>query len=343
MARRALGGAALAVVAAVRAALADAEPGAGVRVACSGGADSLALAVAAGWVVEHERPDLSLHALVVDHGLQADSASVADGVVGVLAERGITVLVARVEVDEASGLGPEAAAREARYAALGAGRPAAEPSQADQPVALVLLGHTLDDQAETVLLGLARGSGTRSLAGMPAAFGSIPRFVRPLLGLRRSQTRQACEQWGVQPWDDPHNADPRFLRSRVRAEVLPVLVEVLGAGTPEALARTAHLARADADLLDALAAEALASLDAEPAAGLPCGWLAAQPDALRGRILRAWLASHGVREVDFERTTAVLALVDDWHGQADIDLPGGVRVRRVDASLELTRGRSRHL
>ena len=159
--------------------------------------------------------------------------------------------------DQADG-GPEAAARTARYAAL--------QSEAAGRQATIWLGHTLDDQAESVLLGLARGSGPRSLAGMAARTG---RLVRPLLGLRRSVTEQACAELDLDPWRDPHNDDPRFARVRVRRTVLPTLEAELGPGVAEALARTAALVRDDADLLDGLAAEADPGTDALDAAR-PC-------------------------------------------------------------------------
>jgi tRNA(Ile)-lysidine synthase len=230
---------------------------------------------------------------------------------------GIETAVVRVGVTDA-GSGPEAAAREARYAAL---------EQAAGPRELVLLGHTLDDQAETVLLGLARGSGLRSLSGMAVVRGH---FVRPLLGLRRAVTVACCAEFGLEPWLDPHNADGRFARVRVRQRVLPMLEAELGPGVAEALARTAELARADADLLDELAAEqAEATAD-----GLSCRRLAELSGALRSRVLRAWLLGEGAREVSASGVAAVSELVTDWHGQRWIDLPG-VRVRRTGDHLQV--------
>lgn len=248
MARRALGPATLAVVQAV-----ERVAAAPLLVACSGGADSLALAAAA--AIVGRRRDLPVRAIVVDHGLQPGSDEVAARVVQQLAQgvadvsmsgnrprlAPMEVSVVAVQVHTA-GEGMEAAARQARYQALESAAVADE---------LILLGHTLDDQAETVLLGLARGSGIRSLAGMPARRGP---FVRPLLGMRRETTRAACAELGLEPWDDPHNESSGFARARVRHRVLPVLEAELGPGIAEALARTATLARADADLLDDLAA-----------------------------------------------------------------------------------------
>lgn len=313
MARRAFGPATLTVVQAVTAATSGP-----MLVSCSGGCDSLALA--AGAAVVARRRGTGVRAVVVDHGLQDGSAEVASGVVAQLDGRlGVAAEVVRVQVADAGG-GPEAAAREARYAALAkSGRDGEE----------ILLGHTLDDQAETVLLGLARGSGLRSLAGMPAVRGV---FVRPLLGVRRDVTAACCAELGLDPWTDPHNADDRFTRVRVRTKVLPVLEAELGPGVAEALARTADLARADADLLDELAAARLGPAEAD---GLSCAGLTDLPAALRSRVLRAWLLDQGAREVSASRLAAVAELVTDWHGQRWVDVPG-VRVRRTGDQLRAT-------
>ncbi|GAA1426552.1 tRNA lysidine(34) synthetase TilS [Microlunatus lacustris] len=308
MARRALGRATLTVVQAVDAALTPAD--ARLLVACSGGSDSLALAAAARQVAE--RRGLPCAAAVVDHGLQAGSDLVAARAAETLAGLGLADVVVLPVTVTAVG-GTEAAARDARYAAL-------RSVAAGDPPATVLLGHTRDDQAETVLLGLARGSGPRSLAGMaPRAAG----LLRPLLDLPRTTTEQACAELGLQPWSDPHNRDPRFARVRVRRRVLPVLERELGPGVVAALARTARLAREDADLLDALAAEA------DPGtATVDCADLAALPAALRSRVLRRWLAARGAQDVGADHVGAVEALVLAWHGQRGVDLPGGTVARR---------------
>jgi tRNA(Ile)-lysidine synthase len=232
-------------------------------------------------------------------------------------------LTARVAVDVASGLGPEAAAREARYAVL---EQVAEHLGAQR----VLLGHTLDDQAETVLLGLARGSGGRSLQGMRPAFGV---FARPLLGVRRADTVTACLVEGLEAWDDPHNHDPGYTRVRVRERVLPVLESELGPGVAEALARTAAQLREDTTLLDDLAAEALA--EARRDGALDAAWLAAVPPALRRRALhRAALdAGAPASELTRDHVLAVDALLTDWRGQKWIDLPGPLRALRRDGLL----------
>ena len=225
-----------------------------VLVACSGGADSVALAAA----VAFEAPRAGVRAglVTVDHGLQPGSAVRAERLAAVGYELGFDpVEIVPVSVGTAGG--PEAAARAARYAALDAAASALD--------AAVLLGHTLDDQAETVLLGLGRGSGPRSLAGMRVEDG---RYVRPLLGLRRATTAAACAALGLEPWDDPHNTDPAFQRARIRGEVLPLLEDVLQGGVAEALARTAALLQDDLDALDAWAA-AVAGAVSLPSATRP--------------------------------------------------------------------------
>jgi tRNA(Ile)-lysidine synthase len=251
--------------------------------------------------------------------LQPDSGAVAAA--AAQAARGLglkPVRVVRVEVGAAGG--PEAAARDARYAAL---RRAAEQLGASA----VLLGHSLDDQAETVLLGLARGSGTLSIAGMAVVTGL---YRRPLLTLRRATLAQACADQGLEPWRDPHNDDERFARVRVRHSILPLIERDLGAGVTEALARTAAIAREDAEALDLMVdevAEEVVEL-ADGGCSLPVAWLAANPAALRHRMIRL------VARVEFgvalsrAQTLEVARCVTHWHGQGPVYLPG-VRVERT--------------
>jgi tRNA(Ile)-lysidine synthase len=310
----------------VRAALAPLEPGATVVVACSGGADSLALASAA--VFEGHKLGLRLVGATVDHGLQDDSAAQAARVVDQLAALGVDETVsARVSVSGA-GLGPEAAARQARYAVLGQ---IAESFGA----VLVLLGHTRDDQAETVLLGLARGSGGRSIAGMRRAFDC---YARPLLDVPRDDTVTACRVEGLAFWDDPHNADPGYARVRVRTRVLPVLEEELGPGIAETLARTADQVRDDMDLLDDLAEAAYDGL----AGRLTVETLLEQPAPIRRRVLRlaALAAGSPASELFHEHVLALDALLTDWRGQKWVDLPGHLRGVRREGRLDLDRAPS---
>jgi len=219
--------------------------------------------------------------------------------------------------------GPEASARDARYGALDA-------VAAETGAALVLLGHTLDDQAETVLLGLGRGSGARSLAGMRRW---DPPWLRPLLTVRRTTTRAACA--GLEVWDDPHNADPRFTRVRLRHEVLPLLEDVLSGGVAEALARTAEQLREDVDALEAVAAQLLAATctPAAPTPELDLGVLADVPPALRRRVLRAWLTAAGVTGLTATHLHAADALAAHGPDRAGVAVPGGLELYRAHGRL----------
>jgi tRNA(Ile)-lysidine synthase len=295
-----------------------------VLVALSGGPDSLALAAATGF----EAPRIGIRAggVIVDHGLQPGSAEVAARAAEQARSLGLDPVIIRVVAVDALG-GPEAAARAARYAAL-------DGAASETGAVLVLLGHTLDDQAETVLLGLARGSGPTSLHGMSPVAG---RYARPLLGIRRSSTLQFCEDSGLEPWVDPQNADPSFARVRVRETVLPLLERELGPGIAEALARTAEQLREDSDALDHFAeelTEELAEL-AESGISLPVRALASNPPALRQRLIR--LAVEGEFHVSLSRaqTLQVSRLITHWHGQKALDLPG-VRVERRGSLLIFT-------
>jgi tRNA(Ile)-lysidine synthase len=306
-----------AVRAAVRRSLAELPPGSAVLVACSGGADSLALAAATAFVA----PRLGLRAglVTVDHGLQPGSASRAAAVAAWGTEVGLgPAEVLTVEVGRTGG--PEAAARAARYAALS--------DSFDE--AVILLGHTRDDQAETVLLALARGAGPRGLAGMPHR---RDRFVRPLLDVSRADTRKACAALGLTPWEDPHNTDPAYARARVRHEALPALIAALGPAVVDNLARTAAQLAADTAHLDALAAAALA--DAGTPNGLAVGKLTDLPDAIRTRVLHAWAGELGAggAALSHRHVAALDALVTDWHGQGAVALPQDRHVVRRDGEL----------
>jgi hypoxanthine phosphoribosyltransferase len=299
-----------AVRVAVRRSLADLDPGCLVLVALSGGPDSLALL--AGTVFE--RPGRT-GAVIVDHGWHPASAEVAATAAGIATGLGADpVLVVRTPPGPPS----EAGARAARYDALA-------DAARERGAAAVLLGHTRDDQAETVLLGLARGSGARSLAGM------APRrdiYRRPLLDLPRATTTAACRAQGLDPVRDPANVDDRYTRARVRRRVLPVLERELGPGVGAALARTAAQLRADADLLDALAADAGAELTS--ADGLDCAGLAELPAALRSRVLRRATGAATAVQVH-----ALDALVTDWRGQGAVALPGGRWARREHGRIRV--------
>ena len=309
---------------AVRSALKAVPAAPAVVVACSGGADSLALAAATAHVASER--GVVVGGLVVDHGLQQGSEATARMACEVLRGLGVDARVAPVTV-VASGIGTEAAARRARYAAL------REESTA-RGGAPVLLGHTLDDQAETVLLGLGRGSGARSLSGMRVW---DPPWCRPLLGVRRVTTRTACAEAGLEPWEDPHNADPRYTRVRLRREVLPLLEDVLAGGVAEALARTADQLADDDAALDAVASAVLADAR-DDEGGLDAAVVVPHPAAVRRRVLRAWLAAAGVHGFGDAQLRAVDALVARWRGQGPPSLPGGLEVIRLRGRLTVRRG-----
>jgi tRNA(Ile)-lysidine synthase len=201
----------------------------------------------------------------------------------------------------------------------------------------VALGHTLDDQAETVLLGLGRGSGPRSVAGMVSErLDETGTWWRPLLGVRRETTRAACAEQGLPVWEDPWNTDPAYTRVRLRTEVVPLLEDVLGGGVAPALARTAAMLREDLDALDDLAAAELSRLaggESPPAGPVPAREVAALPVALRRRVLRGWLRGAGVPDLQAVHLAAVDALLTRWRGQGRVDLPGGAGVVRASGRL----------
>lgn len=331
--------------------LADLPDGALVLVACSGGADSLALAAAVAFLAAGSHRTrggrrLRAGAVVVDHGWHAGSAAVADRAASRCRELSLDpVEVLAVEAGSTRSAersnGPEADARRARYALLdgAAGRTGA---------AAVLLGHTLDDQAETVLLGLARGSGARSLAAMAARRGG---YRRPLLAVTREQTRRAAAALGLTVWDDPSNADPAYARARLRA-AMQTLDGALGPGLPAALARTADLLAEDADCLDKLAEDlfesavvpVIRSIEGpwpgegvqspqpigSPTVELEVSVLAAAPAALRRRALLLAARRAGSPAGATGRAHVLLldALLTGWHGQGPVHLPGRVVATR---------------
>jgi len=272
-------------------------------VAVSGGADSLALAYAL--IKEAPALAITLIGVTVDHQLQSQE-----------------VLIEKVDVVEKSGL--EADARAARYAALDSAAHAFGASQ-------IFLGHTRDDQAETVLLGLARGSGTRSLSGMAVVNG---KYARPLLSLTREQTVAACTEAELKPWNDPHNENEKFTRVKVRNKVLPVMESEIGPGIAAALSRSAAILRDDADALDEMAQAVISRVDLKD---LDCAALAELPRAIRSRILRAAIYAAGAPggSISADHLAAVEALVTSWRGQGEVSLPGGVKVARISGRLSL--------
>ena len=306
---------------AVRSWLEKLEAGDKVLVAVSGGADSLALAHALS--VEAKLQAITVVGVTVDHQLQKESATQAQKTVNQLLVMDLKCVVKKVDVNIKDGL--EASARSARYEALN------EIAISENAVA-VFLGHTQDDQAETVLLGLARGSGTRSLSGMAAQTGI---FVRPFLELTRETTESYCKESDLSFWEDPHNQDLQFARVRVRTQAIPVLEETIGPGISEALARSSHLLRDDADALDHWAQREALTLDL---ADLECAHLEAMPKAIRTRVLRIAIYAQGAPSgsVTAEHVSVIEALITSWSGQGATNLPGGVKVERISGRLSLS-------
>ena len=287
---------------------------------CSGGTDSMALAAA----LLKESNNSKIIPVVVDHGLQSNSAEIAAQTVAKLKELGYSeVATARANVEVTDGL--EASARRARYLIFKQFIDSYQPKY-------FMLAHTLNDQAESVLLGLARGSGARSLSGM-ATVNNI--FVRPLLKNTSAQTAAACIEAGIKVWDDPHNLDERFARVKVRRNLLPIFEENLGPGITDALARTADLLRDDADALDDFANQYFSQADAS---NLDVAELERLPKAIRTRVLRLAIYKAGAPSgmLSADHIASAEALISDWHGQKEVSLPGNVKLSRISGRITLS-------
>ena len=307
---------------AVRRELSDLTAGDAVIVATSGGADSLALAAAV--LLESQTRSINPIAAIIDHGLQPNSADVAQAAKNELSKIGYSAIeIRKVAVDVKDGM--EASARRARYAAL-------DEVARSHNAAAIFLGHTKDDQAETVLLGLARGSGTRSLSGMAQR---IDNYRRPLLSITRAQTEAACDEAGIKYWRDPHNQSMEFTRVRVREVVLPTMEKEIGPGITDALSRSARLLRDDADALDQWSEEVFEELAPD---SMEIAALEALPRAIRTRVMRKaiYLAGAPSGSLTAEHIEAVEALVTDWKGQGPVSLPGGVTAARISGRLSLS-------
>ncbi len=297
--------------------LADLEPGDHIAVGVSGGADSVALLKAAVHVGNEK--SLQVSAVIIDHQLQDSSGQVAQKTWQIAKDLGADdaeVIAVKVETGSGSG-GLEAAARNARRSAF-------ENFAKSNNVKAVLLGHTLDDQAETVLLGLARGSGARSLSGMRSVDGI---YRRPFLELSRELVRSTVSD--LPTYDDPHNTDLNFTRVKVRQEVLPVLEKEIGPGITEALGRTADMLRDDADALDTYAKMILDAGD------IGIETLEVLPKAVRTRVLRQLAIAGGalVNDLSREHILSIDNLITNWKGQGPLNLPGQVNVKRESGKL----------
>jgi len=285
-----------------------------VVVACSGGSDSLALLVLA---ADHGLKPVAVH---VDHGLRPESASEAAVVRGAAAGVGAGFRSCAIAVRDGGNL--EERARDARYRAL-------ETARVDVGATAVLVGHTADDQAETILLNLLRGSGSAGLAGMPVRRG---RVVRPLLGLRRAALAALCEERGLHPVDDPSNRDVRHRRSWVRHEVLPLLSRGVQRDLVPVLTRQAALLRDESELLDRLADDLLETAGRVTPT---VAHLAVAPPALARRAVRRWLGAPPPSAAEVERVLTVAR-----HEQHATELTAGRRVERTGGRLVLHDERS---
>ena len=304
----------------VRPLLATVAVGDTVLVGVSGGADSLALAIVL--FREAQEREIKVIPVVLNHNLQGGSRAIAEAAAERLRAMGYNEVIIRdltVVVTD----GMESSARRARYEEF-------ERLLAEKSASALFLAHTHNDQAESVLLGLVRGSGGKSLSGMAPING---RYLRPFLSITREETEEICRENSVEFWIDPHNNQLEFARVKIRNELLPHFEELLGPGIADALVRSATLLRQDGEALDQLAAEATA---ANPE--LDCANLAKLPVAIRSRLLRGAIYAAGAPSgsISADHVAPVEALVTDWHGQGQISLPGGVKVERISGRLSLS-------
>ena len=293
-----------------------------VLLAISGGPDSMALAAACAF--ELPKLGIAFFAVVVDHGLQSGSREVAEQARGSLRTLGIDAEVIRVKVS-AAGEGLEAAARDSRYKAL-------HNSATEHGAEFILLGHNLDDQAETVLLGLTRGSGLKSISGMKVLDGNL---LRPFLGISKAELRKSCQDQGIEFWDDPHNLDPKFTRVRIR-NLMQTLETELGPGVASALARTAELASEADEVVESLAQDLLKQAET-PESLAVARLIESQPPVMRKALL-LWLKQQGAKTPSRNQVLAVESLVTNWHGQKPVNL-SGITVERVAQQLRARKSR----
>ena len=305
--------------------LKDFEPADNILVACSGGADSLALA----WTsqVVTKRIGLNLIAVIIDHQLIKESSQVAQDAKKKCKDFGIEkVVIKQIEVkDDKDGL--EAAARKARYEAF-------EELVNEFNAKAVLLAHTQDDQAETMLMRLTRGSGAKSLSAMKEVSG---KYLRPFLHIRKQVLVDALEKENISYWQDPANTNYKFLRAKVRHELMPKLIEVLGDSAIDSLDRTSGLLKEDNEALESIALESYEKLNKE----LKVQELEKLPTAIRKRVIKIAALNSGVTPgpFSFEHIEAIDALVTNWRGQGNVDLPGFIQASRVDQTIRFISSR----
>jgi tRNA(Ile)-lysidine synthase len=283
-----------------------------VLLAVSGGPDSMALALAAGF----ELPKLGVNfsAGIVNHNLQPESGEVAQATAERLRALGVASKILDIRVPRGKA-GPEALARKARYEAL-------ESHRQELGADYIVLGHNLDDQAESVLLGLTRGSGLKSIAGMRFLDGLL---VRPFLGIEKAVLTKACDDAGVQYWIDPHNQDSAFTRVRIR-KLMQTIEAELGPGVNLALARTASLATEADDYLSIQARELIATARLE--AGYAVSVLSSAHAAVLHKALQLLCLDSGAQSVSHSQVMSVAELISNWHGQKPLSL-SGITVERV--------------
>ena len=293
-------------------------------VALSGGADSLALASAVASEASRKGATFYAGAVIVEHGLQEATKKVAEDTAQLAREFGLDpVMIIPVSITE-KGLGAEGDARAARYSAF---EEAVEKTHARG----VIIGHTMNDQAEQVLLGLARGSGARSVSGIAE---QRDMYIRPMLEISRKETEESCREMGIDFWVDPHNSHEEYARVRVRKNLLPQMIEELGEDVVQNLARTAQIAREDSDAMDFIIDEKIESLveisDNEYSFNVQ--ELQRLPVAIRKRMFKKLAKNY--MNADFMSThcEAVNALIDEWNGQKPLNLPGGITVKRLKNS-----------
>ena len=291
-----------------------------ILIGVSGGADSMALCAAA----LAEGSGKRIIPVVVDHGLQKNSAHIAELVCDRLKKMGFKeVFSSKAHVELRDGL--EASARRARYKVF-------EQAIETFGAQFFLLGHNKNDQAESVLLGLARGSGTRSLSGMAEQNGI---YVRPFLDLSREVIESACKEVNLEIWSDPHNENLEFKRVLIRRESLPKLESDLGPGVIDSLARSARIMREDADALDDWAEKVINEIGVN---NLDVAKLAELPKAVRSRVLRRAIYAAGAPSgsISAEHLKPVESLITAWEGQGECSLPGGVKVLRISGRISLS-------
>jgi tRNA(Ile)-lysidine synthase len=291
-----------------------------VLIGVSGGADSMALAAA----TLAESSGRRVIPVVVDHGLQENSAEISSQVINRLSKMGFAeTFSVRASVELKDGL--EASARRARYKVF-------EQAIETYGAGIFLLGHNKNDQAESVLLGLARGSGTRSLSGMRERNGI---YVRPFLEIDRDTIEEACRESGLEIWSDPHNENLEFKRVVIRRESIPKLERDLGPGVVDALARSARIMSEDADALDEWAERAIKEIGSN---NLEISKLLTLPKAVRARVLRNAIYGAGAPNgsISAEHLKPIEALVTAWEGQGECSLPGGVKVLRISGRITLS-------